>query len=207
MNTRVLFCFFAFTMTMAACTDGDVISRQTPALMVLNNDILDFDEVPVDTAVVRTIRVLNSGQMELSVSKVSFEGEGAQAFSVNEEQFSLSGETSVYVNITFQPSEIKDYAATLTFESNSSDDKGQTMTLSGTGVSATICGDCDNPPSSTCLSETTLLLYDNRGTCVDGACEYHARTVECESGCNEETGRCNDDEGNEPAPPDRALAS
>ena len=172
-------------------------------LLVLNNELLDFDEVPVETTVIRSVRVLNSGQAMLDVTAVSYEGDEVQAFTINEESFSVNGEASVYLNVSFRPTEIKDFEATLTFESNSSDDKGQTITLLGKGVSATICGECDNPPESSCLSETTLLLYDNRGTCVNGACEYHARTVECESGCNDETGRCNDDEGNAPAPPDR----
>ena len=122
----------------------------------------------------------------LDVTAVSYEGDEVQAFTISEESFSVNGEASVYLNVSFRPTEIKDFRATLTFSgNNSSDDKGQTTTLLGKGVSATICGEYDNPPESTsCLSETTLLLYDNPGTCEWGL-QYMPGTGECESGCND----------------------
>ena len=189
-------------ITGGGCPDGDVISRQTPPLMVINTELLEFGDVPVGTEAIRSIRILNSGQQKLEISDITF-SPGNTSFSTDTNQLSVSSEESALVHVRFTPTEIQSYQIEMAFVSNSRNEDGQTVSLTGEGVDPTICGECDNPPESSCLTETTLLLYDNRGTCVNDQCQYHARTVECESGCNEETGRCNEDEGNAPAPPDR----
>lgn len=56
---------------------------------------------------------------------------------------------------------------------------------------------CVTPPADECLNGTTLLDYNEQGTCDgnDGSCDYVAEEVVCPRGCS--NGRCN------PAPVDR----
>lgn len=40
---------------------------------------------------------------------------------------------------------------------------------------------CDNPPKNECASKTTIVVYDQNGTCVDGLCVYDTEVEPCES--------------------------
>ena len=50
---------------------------------------------------------------------------------------------------------------------------------------------CNTPPSTFCLDEKTLFVYEARGACDNGACIYSGASVLCDGDCEE--GRCTDD--------------
>ncbi len=52
---------------------------------------------------------------------------------------------------------------------------------------------CDDPPTPTCVDDSTLLSYMSAGTCSMGTCHYASVNITCPHGCAD--GRCQTSEG------------
>ena len=181
--------------------DREVYVRQSGAMITVNPSLLDFGQVPRGLVVTKTIEVLNPGQKALMISATELnDTNNVYMVTVPDDQVPQSN--TMTITVTFSPTEIKTYDATLTLSTDAENDKLSLVALTGQGIPDSLCGDCSTPPENRCLSEYDLLIYDNWGVCVDEQCQYQASQIYCEHGCDEANAVCLDASGDVPVSPE-----
>jgi cysteine-rich repeat protein len=183
--------FLAGLILAPGCTCGGDTGYITPTNPIIstNTDLLDFGEIPVQIEVVRRLTVLNSGQLELTISEKRLE-DSNDVFSIDGSEIVIDGESDAILPVHFLPTATGFFQAEITLISNAANQEELVVMLQGTGVDDTICGSCESPPVAHCISEELFVYYESSGTCVDGQCEYQSYVIECEEGCDEEADQC-----------------
>jgi len=164
---------------------GNVIMEA--ALMFLVEQALDFGQVLIEQSSQRTLSLRNSGNIPLEITEALFTNE---AFSTNAD-FPVTVEAGefLYLELVFTPTDVGNYEATLSFESNALNNDDVLVSLIGTGFSDVSVTDLINKGVSARLypnpvKENTLLevsltepgrvsigLYDLGGTLVGNVFE------------------------------------
>ncbi len=169
-------------MLSPACRcDDDRLNERTPPTLEHAPAALDFGDVPVGLRATRAVRVTNRGELDLDVSNVTTQG--SPAFSSTAVPFTLGTFVEGRVEAAFAPTASGPVTGTLVITSNASNGSPTIIPLTGNGVGATVCGPCNSPPATVCLSPTELLVYEPVGTCANNECRYAARTVTCPVEC------------------------
>src|SRR5262245_20179334 len=119
---------------LAGCTSEREFVSLVPKIAV-EPDALDFGEVVAGEATATLpVLVANTGQALLRAD-LSFEGEGASAFSIDPARTHLEipPDGSAEVPVTFAPAEIEPYEGHLVFSSNDLEQSLYPVALSGIG--------------------------------------------------------------------------
>lgn len=98
--------------------------------ILLSDDAFGFGEVIVDQSSTKTLSITNTGCKELTISNIISSETG---FTVDNIAFIVLPNETVEVNVTFTPSGVLAYNATLTIVN---DDAEQVIALSGNGIGA-----------------------------------------------------------------------
>ena len=120
---------------------------------------VNFGEVGIDSSSQSNLSLLNNGNMAITVTQVSLSGTDAAAFSVSNHAlpFNVEPGDSLPLTISFSPTEIKTYQATLSIASTDVYNPQIQVTLSGTGVknTGTISVSVDSLQFGTVLVDST----------------------------------------------------
>jgi len=120
------------------CTDGSGIftcslaGEEDHPQIAVDPEMLDFGEVEVDESTELTLTISNEGDIDLSVSDISVEGD--YFISDFEGEFSIEPDGSEEITVTFAPEEISEFEGTLTVVSNDPDDGEVGVQMIGMGV-------------------------------------------------------------------------
>lgn len=171
-----------------ACQEGEGFVQLSPPLLLVNVDQVEFGPVPVGFQITRRLTLANGGDVALHISALSTEGDAA--FTVPAGTPTIEPGAEQEILLTFTPPGAAAYAGALVIDSDASNAAQKSVPLSGTGIPPTQCGNCDSPPSTTCLSVDDSVSYAETGVCVMNECEYTATVTACPAGCVASTGRC-----------------
>ncbi len=179
-------CLVGLILTGALGCDESFVADVSATILVQD---IDFGDVPVGSRVARKLSVLNGGAVQSVLQVRSIDVDDVNgAFDVERTIFDIRGPGEVELDVAFAPSGARRFSAQVEIQSNARNDLTKAITLSGTGVAAIICGPCNDPPPRYCATDSVLVLYRRTGLCPDGLCEFSARTLVCNQGC--ESGLC-----------------
>ena len=133
---------YAGTLTIA-CDDPNNRQVEVPLsgtgadpdiVIIVRPDSLNFGQVTVDESADLMLTIGNTGNVDLTVSDISIEGDW---FSTDfEDEIVVGSDDSVQVTVTYAPEEVGDHEATLTVTSDDPDDGEITVDLYGTCIRA-----------------------------------------------------------------------
>ena len=174
---------------VSAC-EGETFVRQERSKLLLNTDLLDFGPVAVGGNLKRTITFTTHGIEPVEVTAMSLAPADAH-FNSAEPTVTVPGNSDRKVDIFFSPTAPGSHEASFQIESDAINADGLSLQLKGVAYEELICGACDSPPATVCITATARLVYSHVGECVNGQCQYEGEIEECDYGCHEPTGMCN----------------
>ena len=187
---RNLFLGMVCGVFLVSACEGETFVRQERSKLLLNTDLVDFGPVAVGGNLKRTITFTTHGIEPVEVTAMSLEPADAH-FSTAEPSVTVPGNSDRKVDVFFSPTHAATHEATLKVESDAINADDLTLQLKGVAYEELICGACDSPPATVCITATARLIYNHVGECVNGQCQYEGEIEECEYGCHEPTGMCN----------------
>lgn len=190
LKKRFFFLALIFSLGLGAACEGETFVRQEPSKLLVNTDLVDFGPVAVGTSLERTLSFTAHGIKKVEVTELTFDP-AASAFSAAETVLTIEGNTDRKVSIFFAPTLVGEHEASLNIESDAINVDDLAVVVKGVAYEEIICGDCNSPPVSECITATTRLIYNHVGECVEGQCQYQSELEECEYGCHEPSGTCN----------------
>lgn len=119
-------------MWLAACDNDQGLQKQYPAASA-TPEVLDFGEVAVDYSAVGYVEVVNSGRAVLELGAPNLTGDGG-AFTLGELPETLNADERAELDVTFLPSQLATYTATLAIPTNDPEHPSLPVTLTGVGV-------------------------------------------------------------------------
>lgn len=125
----------AVLFLLLACESDTNLQKNQPNLAI-TPAVLDFGGVVREYSATLDLTLLNGGRGALELTRASILEDEAGVFSVGELPLdAVAGDASYALPVTFSPTELTGYTATLSIESND-EDGAQTVVLTGTGIEA-----------------------------------------------------------------------
>lgn len=185
---------FLFALAIVGCSPPDTtITKLTPDVTVAPGEF-DFGDVVPSFTVDRTVQVVNAGRTTLEIDAIAIE-DGASVFEmaaepqldadgVEREGWALGPGESLPITVSFAPTDLSSYAATVLIDSNDEDTPTLEVPVNGTGVvgpqpdiNVSVAA-IDFGTVSTGTTATEYLLVENTG---DGPLDM-IQTVQTGSG-------------------------
>ena len=179
--------------------DVEVYTQQSPGLLIIETDVLNFGDVPVGFDVTQTLTLRNEGQLPLEITGFDL-SPAASNFAIEGSTFFIAAKDSVTLVVHFMPEQVQDYEATVRFSHDGNNQDTSQVILRGNGVSPFRCEPCGNNPTE-CFNGTTLISYVLVGDCVNEQCLYEAIQEDCECGCDTTLNICVPCEGEDAGTP------
>lgn len=178
--------------TLAGCDDGAL--AVTPPYLNASAERIDFGERVVGMRDERTIYIVNTGQVPLSLQPPVGDTLGG-IFGVLVDNYSIRPDKDSVISVVFAPADPITYTTTITIANDSSNRSELHILLTGKGVRPGPCDnvDCRVAPRPTCVAEDTTRRYEPSGTCEDGRCVHVYHDDTCDFGCDDATGACRPD--------------
>jgi hypothetical protein len=119
---------------------GTGTNAATPSAS-LSASALDFGNQTIDTSVSQTLTITNSGTSDLSISLTTIDGSDASSFAKSDgcKSTVVQPNTTCKIDVSFYPTAVNSYAATLSIDNNSSNTPIR-VPLSGSGVNSSSGG-------------------------------------------------------------------
>ncbi|MFW5878334.1 MAG: choice-of-anchor D domain-containing protein [Myxococcota bacterium] len=131
MSRGGLLCVALLLMTQGCQCFGDLLTPAVPVVQVTTGEdagveemepgrryALDLGLVELGTRREHRIEIRNLGQAGLEIDEVSFEGPDASRFEAEPATLSIAAGSAALLDVTFQPAEVGEAAAVLSFETN-----------------------------------------------------------------------------------------
>lgn len=120
-------------LMLLACTGNETEVTKLEPDLIVNVEELDFGEVKVDEELIQSLQLINAGQSSLLVESLSLTGDGSSSYSINEEGFELAVGDILELPVSFIPSELETFSASLSIISNDDDTPEMSIPLVGIG--------------------------------------------------------------------------
>ncbi len=181
------------SLCVSACS-GDTLQR-SPAYFFPSDNSFDFGDVELGSSSQRILTVVNRGDQPLTVEHITFDGL-AGVFTAELDTNTADVGSSVALKVSFKPTDPVRYATLIHITNNSDNEPKFVFSVSGRGLAPDPCKNkiCNDPPSTgRCVDVNTREFFKASGTCQAGTCVYDTETMECQFGCNADTGSCRGD--------------
>ncbi len=120
-------------LLLAACTCKQSVKTVTPSIMVAPTGV-DFGQVKNGDSAARTVTLSAASQAALAIGAVTVSGDDAPFFTLGTTPTQVDAFGSATVTITFAPTELRAYTATLSIASNDPDHPTVRVALAGEGA-------------------------------------------------------------------------
>ncbi|MBS2031573.1 MAG: choice-of-anchor D domain-containing protein [Deltaproteobacteria bacterium] len=139
----------------AACScSGNKKATSVPASLQLDPSSLEFHVVALGAGspLTLTLNAQTAAPVILSSATVSDSGDGsASAFTLSNVPSQVPANGSATLTVTFSPTAVRSYAATLTVKSDDADRPTQTITLTGSGGARAVSVTLEDPSGATAI--------------------------------------------------------
>lgn len=193
-GARLFPCAIIFGLLVSSCNCGQSGLVKQNSYIELDHLALDFGPVPLGSSAELPVAIRNLGQRDLLIEAPESDGSD---FAGPTESFLLAPGEKVAINVSFAPSTIGARTATLHLLNNSANDPDATIQLIGVGISKVTCSACNMPPANYCAGASTLIVYENVGSCQGNMCLYQSSQTICGGMCNAANAKCDTGSGSD----------
>lgn len=124
--------WFASLALIVGCNGSDTKISHVDPIAAVSPEVLSFGDVAVDYSSTLDIQVINSGQVDLTISDLEI----ADNFTIGAHEDLVGPDEQISIPITFLPTTYASYAGSLLIHTDDPEHETLTVTLTGTGVDA-----------------------------------------------------------------------
>lgn len=117
---------------IVGCNGSDTKISHVDPIAAVSPEVLSFGDTPVDYSSTLDIQVINSGQVDLTISDLEI----ADNFTIGDHDDLVGPDEQISIPITFLPTTYASYAGSLLIHTDDPEHETLTVTLTGTGVDA-----------------------------------------------------------------------